>query len=211
MGAPLKKVRFSSVLISAAVVLTILIIALNFNKKVPIYSYILVPKTTDIENNISNNLKTEKQDSDIDENIILDLPSEAEAENELILEFYNEETPEEAADIEDIVFYTNTGTKWHSTKDCTYLKKSKEILEGSLESVIDGLSPCSACASSDTEIKPLEQQDNNQIIIYYYTESGTKWHIDKACRYLKNSKIVLEGDKKTVEEKSLTPCSGCAK
>ena len=45
--------------------------------------------------------------------------------------------------------------------------------------------------------------------VYYYTKAGTKWHRDRNCRYIKNSKEIFEADKATVEGKGLTACSSC--
>jgi hypothetical protein len=96
------------------------------------------------------------------------------------------------------------------------LANSKEILESTFDKIEEReLSPCSACAASflntqNTNENQEAEEDNNETNIYYYTESGTKWHIDKECRYIKNSKKILEGDYKAVEGRGLSPCSGCA-
>jgi hypothetical protein len=201
----MKKIRFSSILVSVAVVLIIFIIALNFYKEEPIYSYTLIPKEPygiSDDNPKSEDIipDPEQPKTETDNNII---------ENNII----EEPAPPEAVP-EELYYYTKSGTKWHLSKDCRYLKNSKEILEGDLNKTEEsGLTPCSACTASyiNKEQDKETEKDNREIKIYYYTESGTKWHIDKECRYLKRSKNILEGDYKTVEGKGLSPCSGCVK
>ena len=47
----------------------------------------------------------------------------------------------------EIYYFTKAGTKYHTTKDCRYLKRSKEILQGGKQEISDRkLTPCSACA-----------------------------------------------------------------
>lgn len=46
----------------------------------------------------------------------------------------------------EIYYYTKTGKKWHTDKQCRYLLKSKDIYEGSNEEIeAKALTPCSSC------------------------------------------------------------------
>lgn len=80
------------------------------------------------------------------------------AQREKLLEEKNEETglpsepeAEETVEVEDLVcYYTEKGGKWHARENCQYLKNSKEILSGNLESAAAAgkVTPCSVCAAA---------------------------------------------------------------
>ncbi|MBQ9099396.1 MAG: hypothetical protein IJY50_08220 [Clostridia bacterium] len=65
-----------------------------------------------------------------------------------------ETAPEAGEDaLPAVCYYTEKGTKWHASLKCRYLRKSVDILEGSLESahLAGKTSPCSGCAAAYTE------------------------------------------------------------
>ena len=49
----------------------------------------------------------------------------------------------------DVCYYTAVGTVWHADRGCSYLKRSKEVLEGSISgaAIAGKQRPCSSCAS----------------------------------------------------------------
>ena len=58
--------------------------------------------------------------------------------------------PEEPADEAlSVVYYTENGTVWHADRNCSYLKRSQNVLEGSVEgaAIAGKTRPCSACAA----------------------------------------------------------------
>ena len=128
---------------------------------------------------------------------------------------------EKTVDLSDVLtgeyyYCTPSGAKYHFDENCRYLKSSKEIEKSDryyLES--ETREPCSACTVAEPETAPEASQETTQETtaaktetVYYYTPKGKKYHLDKNCRYLKNSKEILECGELT--GKDLTPCSACA-
>lgn len=114
-----------------------------------------------------------------------------------------------APDVDDIVYITKTGSKYH--KDgCRYLSKSKiSIL---LTNAQGKYTPCSKCFSRGM-LQTLPQLDGSSIpkstsmktIAVYVTRTGAKYH-KSGCRYLSRSQIPISlSDAKL----SYTPCSVC--
>ena len=59
-----------------------------------------------------------------------------------------------AADVEELVcYYAENGSVWHIDRECSYLKRSKNVLEGSVEgaAIAGKTRPCSGCASAYIE------------------------------------------------------------
>ena len=57
-------------------------------------------------------------------------------------------------DLADLIcYYTENGSVWHADRNCSYLKRSQNVLEGSAEgAAIAGKSrPCSGCAAAYIE------------------------------------------------------------
>lgn len=52
-----------------------------------------------------------------------------------------------------VVYYTENGTVWHAERDCSYLKRSQNVLEGSVEgaAIAGKTRPCSSCAKAYKE------------------------------------------------------------
>lgn len=49
----------------------------------------------------------------------------------------------------DVCYYTENGSVWHASESCSYLKRSKDVLQGSVEgaTIAGKQRPCSSCAS----------------------------------------------------------------
>ncbi|MBQ8213728.1 MAG: hypothetical protein IJZ80_06940, partial [Clostridia bacterium] len=49
----------------------------------------------------------------------------------------------------DVCYYTETGSVWHASTDCSYLKNADHILQGTPEGaeLAGKARPCSRCAS----------------------------------------------------------------
>ena len=114
-----------------------------------------------------------------------------------------EETPENAENAEEekenvsngefdenkaVVYYTENGSVYHTTRECTYLKNSKSVLEGSISQAEDlGKSrKCSNCASKEDgegsteadesdkgdQLTDSENENGENKTVVYYTEGG---------------------------------------
>ena len=56
-----------------------------------------------------------------------------------------------------------------------------------------------------TESKDVDQED-----ICYHTNSGTKYHLNRECRYIKNSSSVNQTTISEAVNFGFEPCTGCA-
>ena len=63
-----------------------------------------------------------------------------------------EAEPEEPVPLETC-YYTENGTVWHADRECAYLKRSKNVLNGSVEgaAIAGKTRPCSSCAAAYIE------------------------------------------------------------
>ncbi len=125
-----------------------------------------------------------------------------------------------------IVYYIGTSEVYHSNRECSYLKKSENVNEGSLEQAkIAGKTRlCAACAR-DCEQEDIpdgngenagggtlsagNQNGENKTIVYY-TQNGEAYHFDSNCTYLKGSSLVREGAlEDALAAGKDRPCSRC--
>lgn len=107
------------------------------------------------------------------------------------------------------IYYTENGTVYHTNRDCSYLKKSANVICGSVAQAEQSgkAQICSACTDeSEVEKSPEssgggsegQTADSDVLVsenktIVYYTDGGEVYHFDKNCTYLKDSKLVNEG------------------
>ena len=63
------------------------------------------------------------------------------------------EAPAEEDELLDVCYYTQNGTVWHADRNCSYLKRSQNVLQGSVEgaAIAGKTRPCSSCAAAYTE------------------------------------------------------------
>lgn len=92
-------------------------------------------------------------------------------------------------------FVSGSGTVYHSNAACSYLKNSKNVIEGTLsEALAAGKETlCSACAAEEQkqDSAPPDTEENARIC--YYTAGGSVWHYDSACATLSHSENVQTG------------------
>lgn len=52
-----------------------------------------------------------------------------------------------------VCYYTTNGSVWHADRNCSYLKRSQNVLEGSVEgaAIAGKTRPCSSCAAAYIE------------------------------------------------------------
>ena len=64
-----------------------------------------------------------------------------------------EEPEQEPLEELDTCYYTENGTVWHADRNCSYLKRSQNVLEGSVEgaAIAGKTRPCSSCAAAYIE------------------------------------------------------------
>ena len=109
------------------------------------------------------------------------------------------------------VFWTPTGTLWHTDSLCTSLARSEVILHGSVDEAMTAGKEreCLRCASS-SELPSLDDEIEEGDV--FFTPNGTTWHISDSCVYLAKSETILHG---SVEEAILfgktRECSKCYK
>ena len=177
---------------------------------------------TELEELKNSLLQNEEDEASVEENRPDETPvngenSEADQENASSSEFDENKT---------VVYYTENGSVYHTDRDCTYLKNSKSVLNGSIAQAesLGKSRECSACASeeeseSSTEVGESDagdqltnsDEETGEIkTVVYYTEGGAVYHKDRNCTYLKNSTHVLEGalEGAVVAGKN-RPCSRC--
>ncbi len=153
-----------------------------------------------------------------------------------------------AAPIDNIFYWTESGSKVHLFSDCGHLKNSSGLRFGDEISVRslkkDGM--CSLClkkagkteadfdffedsttaantgggaqataATTPTQTATEAPEPSYSVDYYtqfYWTESGSKYHLYRECGHIKNSASVLSGNKyKLAEAEKDGPCSSCLK
>lgn len=82
------------------------------------------------------------------------------------------------------VFWTPSGKIWHSSSDCSYLSKSKEIIHGTPDEarLAGKTGECSKCFLTE-EDKQYEKLEENPIekSDVFFTKDGDAWHTDINC------------------------------
>ncbi len=134
-------------------------------------------------------------------------------------------------------YWTDSGSKVHLFSDCGHLKNSDNILSGDENAVrlLKKSGVCSTClkkagmteadfdfigdedisedlSSTTSTDATTPNYSANSDTLFYWTESGGKYHLFSDCGHLKNSAKVLSGTmaKLTAAEKD-GPCSSCLK
>ena len=123
-----------------------------------------------------------------------------------------------------IVYYIETSEVYHTNLECSYIRNSSSVIEGSADQAkeLGKTRICGACAkngekgdllsdgSGDTDKGTSDQQGENKTVVYY-TESGEAYHLDRNCTYLRNSNLVKEGSvNDALNAGKSRPCSRCA-
>lgn len=127
-------------------------------------------------------------------------------------------------DMEGCVFWTKSGTFWHTSITCHYLSRSKTIIHGTVEDAMfagkSGI--CSACSkrSDGNGIELLDEDDgkeptNQDIVeetseIFFWVKAGKVYHKSADCRYISNSENVICGTEEEAKESGKERiCSVC--
>lgn len=114
-----------------------------------------------------------------------------------------------------VVYWTESGSKWHIYKDCHFLKNAAEVISGSdSEAKKAGKKGvCKTCGESLIDNSSVEtSQDEPGTDTVYWTESGSKWHLYEDCGSLKNATEIMNGSiSKAKEAKKKDVCKTCSK
>ncbi len=141
---------------------------------------------------------------------------------------------ETARPFDNIFYWTENGSKVHLFSDCGHLKNSSDICSGD-ENAVRSLKKSGMCASclkvankAETDFDffdantttsavpnteaPRPSYSINSDTLFYWTESGSKYHLYRDCSYLKNAVNILSADKTELDESEKDgPCSACLK
>lgn len=85
------------------------------------------------------------------------------------------------------VFWTPSGSLWHETYECGYLKNSKTIYHGTVEEArIEGKKgSCERCSKSDgSDIYARLEKNEIQSGDVFFTRDGEAWHSDINCQVI---------------------------
>lgn len=115
------------------------------------------------------------------------------------------------------VYYVAGGGKYHLYEDCKSIAGKEILSSDKIFAENGGRTLCSVCknrAGKPSEDRPSNQEEKEIPLpipsSVYCTPNGKKYHVDRNCRYLKNSAEVSELSTEAARQKGLTPCSGCA-
>ena len=98
------------------------------------------------------------------------------------------------------VFWTASGTLWHSTYTCSYLRNSKTVYHGTLEEArLEGkLSSCERCGAGDGSTDSIyDQIENNEISSgdVFFTKSESLWHTTEQCEVLLTAEKIYHANR----------------
>lgn len=117
----------------------------------------------------------------------------------------------------ELIYYTANGTKYHLRPDCRSIAGKTVYSSDKIFAESSGRTLCSVCknwleqASAPDSPENIAPEQNPALPeTVYCTASGDKFHLDRNCRYLQNSKTVTEISREEADSKGLSPCSGCA-
>ena len=111
------------------------------------------------------------------------------------------------------VFWTPTGSLWHTSYKCGYLSKSKTVYHGTVEQAkLEGkLGLCKRCASSSGD-SVYETLDKNPVETddVFFTRDGTEWHRDLNCPAILGAEHIYHSSKDVARALGKTgACSEC--
>lgn len=96
------------------------------------------------------------------------------------------------------VFWTESGTLWHSTYTCSYLSRSKDVIHGSLEDALlagktGACSRCFASSSSDGVWEALESRKATSGDVFF-VRGGDEYHRSAECEALSGCDSICSGN-----------------
>lgn len=97
------------------------------------------------------------------------------------------------------VFWTESGTLWHSTYTCSYIRNSKNIMHGSTDEALlagktGACSRCAAASADGEEIwKTLEEREA-QTGDVFFVRDGSCYHRTRECAELDGESAICSGN-----------------
>ena len=129
-------------------------------------------------------------------------------------------------DAPDKVYFTESGTVWHTKRDCSHIRNSASVIEGTLSEALDKGKgkQCSSCAEADAKDGPEEpgesddeltdepSDDTDGTLKVFWLRSGSVWHKSEECSYISGSTDLQSGSLNDAYGAGIDkPCSRCAK
>ena len=140
----------------------------------------------------------------------------------------------------DAVYFTKSGTVWHTRRDCSYLKSASEIIEGTLDDAVSSgkeraCTLCTAYENDGANNADQEQSDPDPDKgdiqggadipsdtttsgdtetegEVFWLVGGSVWHKSKECSYIHDDSDVCHGSvSEAMADGMLRLCSRCEK
>ncbi len=97
------------------------------------------------------------------------------------------------------VFWTESGTLWHSTYNCSYIRNSKNIIHGSLDEALlagktGACSRCGAVSADGEEIWAALDAREAQTGDVFFVRDGSCYHRSAECEKLDGESTVYSGN-----------------
>lgn len=98
------------------------------------------------------------------------------------------------------VFWTASGSLWHSTYTCSYLSRSNTIYHGTIEAAkLEGKTKsCDRCGAGNGNLETIyEQIENNQLVAgdVFFVKDKNTWHSTDQCEELLNSDKIYHANR----------------
>ena len=138
------------------------------------------------------------------------------------------------------MYFTASGTVWHTRRECSHIKNSANVQEGTLLYAIEKgkIKQCSSCLNADEkdennssddenstaedvtnpeQIPPTSGEDgdnthNDDVVTVFWLSGGRVWHKSASCSYISSSSNVKSGSIEDAQNAGIAnPCSRCTK
>ena len=118
------------------------------------------------------------------------------------------------------VYFTESGSVWHTRRDCSHIRNSASVIEGPLSEAFDKgktkqCSSCLAADESDNEAKTDETEGENvtdEVQNVFWLNGGSVWHGSAECSYISDKAELQSGSIDGAKAVGIeNPCSRCAK
>ncbi len=124
------------------------------------------------------------------------------------------------SDAPERVYFTESGTVWHTRRDCSHIRKSALVIEGTLSEAFDKgkTKQCSSCLSADEKDNNDNTAENgdgsavDELKNVFWLKGGSVWHKSQECSYLSDDAELQSGSVDEARAAGIeNPCSRCAK
>ena len=120
------------------------------------------------------------------------------------------------------VYFTESGTVWHTRSDCSHIRNSASVIEGPLSEAFElgKTKQCSSCLSADEKDKNDSTEENgddesgstDESKNVFWLAGGSVWHKSEQCSYISADADLKSGSVGDAFDAGIEkPCSRCAK